>query len=145
MNVFLGVMALECSGGYQSDQIGITMLVIALLSTLAWFPAHSRRGKSKLANPEGERVIRYRLLVLPWADCHPLDQPLESHETRPGPVEVRGRFVDNMRTRAQNGPQSSQGSSKPVPQARASFGLSSLKFSVSHSTFTAPNHEESHQ
>lgn len=53
----LGVMALECSGGYQSDQIRFTMLVIALLSALDWFPALSRRGKSKLPNPEGARVI----------------------------------------------------------------------------------------
>ena len=57
-------------------------------------------------------------------------------------MEVRGHLVDDMRTRAQNGPQSSQGSSKPVSQARASFSLSNLKFSVSHSTFTAPNREE---
>lgn len=57
LNVVLGVMALECSGGYQSDQIRFTMLVIALLSALDWFPALSRRGKSKLPNPEGARVI----------------------------------------------------------------------------------------
>ena len=38
LNVVLGVMALECSGGYQSDQIRFTMLVIALLSALDWFP-----------------------------------------------------------------------------------------------------------
>ena len=65
LNVFLGVMALECSGGYQSDQIGITMLVIALLSTLDWFPAHSRRGKSKLANPEGARVTTLSVASAP--------------------------------------------------------------------------------
>ena len=57
LTVVLGVMALECSGGYQSDQIVFTMLLIAFLSALDWFPALSRRGKSKLANPEGSRVI----------------------------------------------------------------------------------------
>lgn len=37
----LGVVALECSGGYQSDQIVFTMLVIALL------PAQVAAGPSK--------------------------------------------------------------------------------------------------
>lgn len=50
-----------------------------------------------------------------------------------------------MGTRAQKGPQSSQGSSKPVPQAHDSFTLPNLKLSVSHPTFTSQNHKESHR
>lgn len=37
----------------------------ALLSTLDWFPAHSRRGKSKLANPEGARVTTLSVASAP--------------------------------------------------------------------------------
>ena len=42
MNVFLGVMVLECGGGYQNRQIRLKMLRIALPSALDWSPAFSR-------------------------------------------------------------------------------------------------------